>query len=188
MAKKIWELAGFATAKEWLRHAQKARVPRAPREGQLTAAAADRRAGARWFQGYADVVEHAREERIEGDLRIERRHVLFDGDLVVTGALRLGDSRSIVVVRGDLEVGKLEIGDDVLAVIGRVIAHGGIVSRPNEGIFSVHGEQRPAKQLRWLRTPSYRAYDPEARAMVVYRTVRGKLGRASDVKTRRAKR
>jgi hypothetical protein len=180
LAKAIWELAGFASMQTWRKHAQR---PREPRDGELTAAAADRKAKGRWFRGYADIVEHVREGRIEGDLRIEGRHVLFDGDLVVTGKLRMGDSRSVVVVCGDLDVEKLELGDDVLVVAGRVIARAGIVSRPNEGVFSVHGEQRPAKQLRWLRAPSYRAYDPEARAMVVYRAVGGKL--ESKVKTSR---
>ena len=176
MPKAIWELAGYSSMKEWQASFKNA-ASREPRANELTAMAADRRAKGKWFGGYCEIVAHARDERVTGDLAIEGRHVLYEGGLVVSGTLSLGDSRSIVVVVGDLEVGKLVLGDDVLVVTGRITAKKGIVSRRNEGIFSVHGEQSPDKQLRWLRAPSYVAYDLAKRELVTYRAKAGKLVR-----------
>lgn len=175
MPKSLLDLAGIASWAELRMLMSKRRAKLAEAAREVSAAAADRRARATWFRGHADTVRLETGVVIEGDLDVSRAHVLYDKGLTVTGTLRLGASGSIVVVVGDLRVGRLQLGDDVLAVTGKVYARDYIRSRLNEGIFSVHGAQEPRKQLAHLRTPEYLAFDPRTRALTTYRAVRGKL-------------
>jgi len=173
--RSILELAGVSSFAELRARVPAAAAPVTSGDGRLTPADADRLAGGPWFQGYARVVDHVLDARVDGDLDIERRYAVYEGGLRVTGSLRLGDSRSIIAVIGDLEVGRLELGDDVLVVTGDVTARDYVLSRPNEGIFSVRGHQRIAHHRAVVHAPWYVAYDPHERELRVHRAEHGVL-------------
>ena len=107
----------------------------------ISARAADREIGKRWFQPYAKTVEIEDRLRVRGTFEDPgNRYVLFRNGLQIMGTLRLGSgSRSIYVVLGDLRAKSIVLGDAVLVVTGRVRAK--IVHKPNEGIFEVAGKQ-----------------------------------------------
>jgi hypothetical protein len=87
----------------------------------------------------------------------------------VEGLLRLGQGvRSIYVVLGDLRAKRIELGDAVLVVRGKVIAESDLFTPANEGIFDVHGEQRPERQARHIDAPQALAYDRQRRQHVAY--------------------
>jgi hypothetical protein len=111
----------------------------------LTAAEADQRIGARWFQGYTKLVTVIDEACTLDDFDVDARgleYVLFERGLVVTGTLSLGsDVHSIIVVTGPLHVQRLILGDAAFVVTERVEASELVFGRPNEGVFEVAGHQ-----------------------------------------------
>lgn len=111
----------------------------------LTAAEADHRIGARWFQGYAKHVNVIEEACTLDEFDVDVRgaeYVLFERGLVVTGTLALGsDVHSIIVVVGTLHVRRLILGDAAFVVTERVEASELVFGRPNEGVFEVAGHQ-----------------------------------------------
>jgi len=153
--------------------------PKSPRRARsdgesttIVAKDADRRAKGPWFRDHTSRVAVERDGfrvvTFDAAKRAKKagssEYVLFEGNVVVDGTLNLGSGvRSIYVVLGDLTARRIELGDAVLVVRGTVSATEYVFTPRNEGVFAVHGEQRPEKQLRHLKTPLYLAYDARAR-------------------------
>lgn len=115
-------------------------------ERSISAAEADLMIGRSWFTDHTTTVTvhdaPVSMESFDAELRAkaagEAEMVLFVHGLRVTGTMRMGaDTPSVYVVLGELRVGRLELGDAMLAASGPVIADHYVHLPRSRGVFAV---------------------------------------------------
>lgn len=150
---------------------RRARAKQSQADRVVTAAAADKLVGKKWFGGYTDqvsIVERPVLTDFDGQARGDggggAEYVVFEGGLEVRGPLVVGNCRSIYIVHGDLLAGSIVAGDAVFVVTGKVTVRDSLVRLRNEGIFLDGKEEPPA-----IKCPLLLWYDRNARELTLVR-------------------
>jgi hypothetical protein len=144
----------------------------AEQTSSLAPAAADKRAGGKWFTGYTNRVQLIDEPTTlasfdETSRGGDAEYLIFARGLTVTSALDLSRiERSIIVVLGALKAKRIILGDAVLVVEKSIEASELIYGPMSEGIFQLAGmqiETDPEDLATAISSPIVALYDRNQR-------------------------